>query len=119
MQQGLDSVKEAYGEAKSNDEGREGAIRVAAEKAIEALIANPNMSAKELIAMINEEEGLPVDVVVEIAKQLPREREKTIVGITEEYDLPSKDLQEILNKADVSLNAARKIVAQIPDEEIQ
>lgn len=119
LQQGLDSVKEAYGEAKSSDEGREGAIRVAAEKAIEALIANPNMSAKELIAMINEEEGLPVDVVVKIAKQLPRKEEKTIVGITEEYDLPSKGLQEILNEADVSLNAARKIVAQIPDEEIQ
>ena len=117
FQKELDSVKEVYAEVKSADEGRKKAIKAAAEKAIAQIRANPNMPAIDLIKMIEAAEELPQEVIVEIATQFPEEN--TVVQIAEEVDLPPHGLQKILNEADVSLNAARKIAEQISDEEVQ
>lgn len=113
---GLDAVKETYDEV----DGREAAIKASAQKAIQQMELHPEMSAVELIKMIQDDKELPIDVVVKIAKQIPEVRqEETVVKIAEEVDLPIEGYKEIIQDADVSLSTAQKIAEQIPDEGIK
>lgn len=116
LQKRIDDVKDAYDEGDTKKEAKE----KASNRVISLIEANPNMPVIQFFKMIQEEEELPTEILVEATKQIPNiKSEETTAKVVENLDFPSKGIQEIINETDVSLDTAKKMVAQIPDEVIQ
>lgn len=116
MQERVEAVKGVYDESETEKE----AIKRATDRVIKEIEANPDMPVIEFLKMIQEEEKLPTDILVEATKQIPDVKSETVtVKAVEELDFASKEIKEIIEEADISLNTAQKMAAQIPDETIK
>lgn len=113
MKKGLEAVKDVYIETDEN------AKIEAAKRAIEEIKKHPE-SAIRFLKMMEDEKGIPVDIVVETVKHIPVvQSEEVAVQAIKKLQLPSKGIQAILQKPEVSIDAATQMVEQIPDEKIQ
>ena len=112
----IEAVKDTYNEAETKKE----AIQNAVDKIVKEIKTHPDMPVTEFLKMIQKEENLSNDIIVEATKQiLDIKPEKTAVQIVEEMDLPSKDILKIIKLPDVSLESAKKMAEEIPDEVLQ
>lgn len=112
----IEAVKDTYNEADTKKE----AIQNAVDRIVREIKTSPNMSVTEFLKMIQKEENLSNDIIVEATRQiLDIKPEKTAIEIVEKIDLPSKDILEIIKLPDVSLEAAKKMAEEIPDEVLQ
>lgn len=112
----IEAVKDTYNEAETKKE----AVQNAVDKIVKEIKTHPDMPVTEFLKMIQKEENLSNDIIVEATKQiLDIKPEKTAVQIVEEMDLPSKDILKIIKLPDVSLEAAKKMAEEIPDEVLQ
>ncbi|MCI8760588.1 MAG: hypothetical protein HFJ34_05685 [Clostridia bacterium] len=114
MQQRLETVKNIYHKSETENE----AIQKATTRVIEEINKHPDMSIIEFLKMIQEEEKLSTDIIVEVTKQLSEAKPEKTVAIVEKLDLPEGKLQEIIRETN-SMEVAKKIVNQIPSEELQ
>lgn len=116
LTKGVEAVKDKYDEVDTRQE----AIQEAAKRVIRELEAHPDMPAIAFLKMLQDEKKLPDDVVVEASTQISEVKsEEILVELMEELDIPSKDIQYIIKKSDISVDTAKKVAEQIPDETIQ
>ncbi len=116
MLQRIEAVKDTYNEAETKKE----AIQNAVDRIVREIETSPNMPVIEFLKMVQKEENLSNDIIVEVTKQiLDIKPEKTAVEIVEKINLPSRDILEIIKLPDVSLEAAKKMAEEIPDEVLQ
>lgn len=116
MQEKVKDVKDEYDKGDTKEEGVEKAV----DRIIGLIQANPDMPVIKFLKLIEEEEETSNDVLVEATKQIHDiKSEETTVKVVKALDLPSKGIQEIIKEADVSLDTAKKMAEEIPDEEIQ
>lgn len=114
MQQRLETVKNIYHESGTKNE----AIQKATTRVIEEINKHPDMSIIEFLKMIQEEEKLSTDIIVEVTKQLLETKPEKTVAIVEQLGLPEEKIQRIIRETS-SVEVAKKIVNQIPSEELQ
>lgn len=116
LMESIEAVKDTYNEAETKKE----AIQNAVDRIVREIKTSPNMPVIEFLKMIQKEENLSNDIIVEVTKQiLDIKPEKTAIEIVEKIDLPSKDILKIIKLPDVSLEAAKKMAEEIPDEVLQ
>lgn len=114
MQQSLETVKNIYHESETKRE----AIQKATTRVIEEINKHPDMSIIEFLKMIQKEEKLSTDIIVEVTNQLSEAKPEKTVAIVEQLRLPEEKIQEIIRKTN-SMEVAKKIVNQIPSQELQ
>lgn len=91
-------------------------IEKATEIAVKIIKENPNISAVEFLKRLKEESEISDQIVVDATKEIPDE---TTVEVVKKLDFTSDQISEIVHDTDMEFDMAKKVVAQIPDEEMK
>lgn len=91
-------------------------IEKATERAVKIIKENPNISAVEFLKRLKEESEISDQIVVDATKEIPDE---TTVEVVKKLDFTSDQISEIVHDTDMEFDMAKKVVAQIPDEEMK
>lgn len=116
IEQGVVAVQNVYDESETKKEANEKAINIV----IDTIQTHPNMPVGEFLKMIQMNTDLSDTSLVEIIKQMPEiKSEKATVEAVKKVELATEAITEIIQGTAVSPTTVKKLIEQIPDEEIQ